>query len=173
MAEYPGGGAVTEHPAGGPAHPAVSYERRDVAPRGIVIFAVSLVVGLVIVMGGLVGLFDLLLDLQRSRKQTDLPPAAVDENPQRPEPLLEGIEDVKNGQFAFWPARAKRVLKPEERQLEQGDPRKQTLPIDRAVRDVLGSGLLRARETDAEPPPNALRRLPSKAASGRTFTGGQ
>jgi hypothetical protein len=74
----------------------------------------------------------------------------------------------------MWPRRAARILGPEERKLEEGDPKHKMIPIEKAIGEVAGSlPVRRTPKSKEEAPATFLRRLPSKAASGRVLTGGQ
>jgi hypothetical protein len=164
----PAGGAA------GPVHPEVRHETSDVPVRPIVTFVVGLLVAGVLIHLILAGLFVLFRDRERVKKEEQLPGAAVDTDELPPVPL-EGAEDVRRGRFRIYPPRAAEIEGPEKKRLEEGyvDPKtgKKTVPIGQAIDEVAGK--LKARREAAPPGANHERRLPSRASSGRTTTGGQ
>ena len=159
--------AEPAHAAEGADH-GVRYEHSDVNPKDVLLFAAALVGGLVVIVLVLWGLFHLFAARELPRKQTDLPPAAVDGDRTPPGPVLEGIEDVREKRYEAWPPRAERSLGPQGQQLAEGKAAG-ALPIDRALDELAG----KLPAGKAAPPPNYLRRLPSKASAGRSETGGQ
>ena len=167
--------APSAPPAGdGPVNPQVRHEHSDVPVRPIVTFVVGLLVVGVLIHLILAGLFLLFRDRERVKKEEELPGAAVDTDELPPVPL-EGAEDVRRGRFRIYPPRAAEIKGPEKRRLEEGyvDPKtgKKTVPIDMAIDEVAGK--LPARRGGEAPGVNYERRLPSRASSGRTTTGGQ
>jgi hypothetical protein len=154
----------------GPPPPhGVAYEPSDVKPRGVVIFGVSLVVAGIVIQLALWGLFVLFARREPPGRERELPPAVADKPGQLPpEPRLEAVDDLKRGKVDLWPPRAQRFLGPEEKRLEEGGGG--AIPIDQAIAALAGK--LPARK-GSPAPETYLRRLPSKAASGRAETGGQ
>jgi hypothetical protein len=143
---------MVEPTAPAPAeHPGVRFEREDIEPRPVVYFAVALIVGLIVVALILWGLFAFFEDREKARnKEAALPPAAVDENREPPEPRLEQFDDVRKREVSLWPPRARQSLSPEARRLKEGDPAREAIPIDKAIADLSTDG------------PHALPVLPPK-----------
>jgi hypothetical protein len=162
---------MAEHPSpdGAPVHPDVRYEHSDVDTRRVFYVGLALAGSVALFMALLVGLYWLLLRAQQPTKGDDLPAAASDEQDRLPpEPRLEGIDDLRDQRFRPWPPRAAEQLGPAEKRLQEGG--KGELPIAEAIKDLAGK---MPATSDEAPPAGARLRLPSKASSGRTFSGGQ
>jgi hypothetical protein len=147
----------------GKAHHGVRFERSDVEPRNVVVFAGALVVAVVVIALFLWGVFFLFEARDRVRKETDLPPAAVDRERLPPQPRLEELDDLRQGKTELWPQRGRNFLGPEEKRIEPS--------VNEAMTELAGK--LPAKEGPSATPPNFLRRLPSRASAGRLETGGQ
>lgn len=152
----------------------IGYEVTDLHVPGIVWFGVFLVIGTALIMVGLSGLYWLLNSWEEKLKKDELPPAVVDENRLPPEPRLEMIEDIREGQFRYWTPRAADYLKRVEPSLQGKEGT--GVSIDKAMEAV--SGRLPVRKSpgtqkQGSSPSGYQLRLPSRASSGRTYTGDQ
>jgi hypothetical protein len=164
------------HAGDGYVNPEVQFERTDVEAKGVVQFGIGLTVLIVGTMVAMVLLLRLIERLEKPRKESDLPPAAVDQSKGLPPIPLEGIEDVRDGRPRLHPPRAADYATPREGQLRKGGPDEGVLPIDRALEqyatELAGQDEQSKRKVPAAPAAFSVR-LPSKAASGRVETGGQ
>jgi hypothetical protein len=152
---------VTTEPAPADANPGIAYEHRDIDPKKVfwagVAFAGLCLVGAGVALAMFLGLH--WREDNRPDKVPALPEAAVDQREEAFPPIpLEGVVDVKNRDVQLWPDRQKR-----------GVGGKDHVPISQVLDELPGK--LKARKE--APPASYLRRLPSKASSGRTETGGQ
>jgi hypothetical protein len=146
------------------ATPGITYEHKDIDPHTVFWAGVGFAGLCLVGLGVALLMFQVLRwrETTRPDKEPALPQAAVDEQKGLPPIPLEQIVDVQDHNVKLWP---RRVFPPSE---EEKDP------IARAI--ARAAGKLKVREgTEAEtaPPAGYLRRLPSKASSGRTDTGEQ
>ena len=154
----------------GYTNPEVRFERSDVEYRGVVLFGVILSTCVALVVPAMLWLGHVLLNLEKPRKVTDLPPAAVDADQLPPEPRLEALDELRERKARLYPPRAEEYLDAQKKLLADGDPKKGIEEVSLAIEAL--AGRLPVREGAAEAPVSFSRRLPSKAASGRKFTGG-
>ena len=149
-------------------HSEVRFERTDITAGAIVKFGIYLGIGVGLVVVSMLWYGWSLQAQHRKRDPLDLPRASTDgERP--PEPRLEAQEDLDRGEARMFPPRADEYLKPQREQLRDGSA--SAMPIESAM-DVAKS--LPYRKTgDNAPPTSFSRRLPSKASSGKSETGGQ
>jgi hypothetical protein len=160
----------TEPHGDGYVNPEVQFERTDVEARGVVQFGVGLAVLIIGTAVAMWLLFRLVTRLEAPGKESDLPPAVVDQDRGLPPIPLEGIEDVREGRPRHLPPRGAEYAGPREKQLRRGSEGQGVLPIEVAMGEVARQ--LKAREGGVAPRTYTIR-LPSKAASGRAETGGQ
>lgn len=167
---------TTDPQVNGYTNPEVKFERSDIASKSAVQFGVGLgvlVVGTMVAMGLLLRYIS---GLEKARKVSDLPAAAVDQSQGLPPIPLEGIEDIRDGRPRLFPPRAAEDAAPRQAQLREGDAGKGVLPIGSAMKQYaegLADGGAKGKGQEAAAPTTFTIRLPSKAASGRVETGGQ
>lgn len=152
-------------------NPEVRYERSDANVKEVVTFGTFL---LVLALGATFSMSwfgDELLRWEKPRKAVGLPPAAVDQDRQPPEPRLEAFDDINRRDVGLFPPRAETYVKPQLKMLEAGNPARNVEAISKAI-DQLADRLPTRAGAAAAPATNTVR-LPSKAASGRVTTGGQ
>src|SRR5438874_398542 len=99
---HPGDGHPTHGPAphahegNGQVHPTVHYEKSDANPNALFWTGVVFVVFLILVPLLLIPFYHFFLDLEKPRKETDLPPSVVDVNRLPPEPRLEALDALRD-----------------------------------------------------------------------------
>jgi len=106
------------------------------------------------------------------QKVSTLPKAAVDTETLPPEPRLEAIEDLRHRRAKINPPRAADYYAGQEKLLQDGDPAAGVLPAAEAIKEV-ASKLRVDPKAKEKSFPGPIVRLPSKASSGRAYTGGQ
>lgn len=150
-------------------NPEVRFERTDIEYQSVLVFGIVLALSILLVVLAMFWYGRALLGMERSRKETDLPPAAVDANRLPPEPRLEALEDIREGKVQLFPPRAEEYFAAQRQLLEKGDPQKGILPMQTALEEL--PTLLKARPKTKEP---ALfhSQPPSSASSGRRGSGG-
>ncbi|MFO0927768.1 MAG: hypothetical protein U0736_12140 [Gemmataceae bacterium] len=152
-------------------NPEVRYERTDASLKEVITFGTFLLVLALVAVFSMYWFAGELLRWDRPRKSTTLPAAEVDKNKLSPGPRLEAFEDIDQRDPRLFPARGADYLKPQEEVLKQGNPKRNVEPIAAAIDQL--AGRLPTREGAIASPASNPVRLPSKAASGRTETGGK
>jgi hypothetical protein len=151
-------------------HPQIRWERLDISERSVWIFGLILAGGIALSIFAMMGLFFWTEDAMNAKKDSDLPPAYVEEERKPPGPSLEGFDDVREGHVELFPPRAVRLLLPQEKKLAEGDASAGALPIAQGIEAIAARF---GKKKDDAAPISTGRKLPSKSASGRTSTGGQ
>ena len=147
--------------------PSVRFERSDITAGSIVKFGVYLAAGVVLVV---VSMLWYGRTLQADRRKPDalaLPRASSDDDRLPPMPRAEAMEDLDEGKSRMFPPRAAEYYAPQRALLETGGGN--STPIESAMEEVTK---LPAHKTKAAPGGFSIR-LPSKASSGHTDTGGK
>ena len=159
-------------PAPAPVHPAVRFERTDITANGVVKFGLYLSTGVGLVVVSMLWYGDVLIRQHRKLDALALPPASTDADRRLPEPRLEALEDLRENKPRMFPPRAAEYYAPPLERLKTGDEDKGILKIEVAMGAVSKS--LPVRKTgDNAAPTSFSRRLPSKASSGKSETGGR
>ena len=155
-------------PAPAPVHPAVRFERTDITANGVVKFGLYLSTGVGLVVVSMLWYGDTLMGQSRKPDALNLPQAATDTDRLPPEPRLEALEDLREDKPRMFPPRAAEYYAPQLERLKTGSGT--GTPIESAMGAVES---LPVRKTgDRAAPGNFSIRLPSKASSGKTETGG-
>lgn len=153
-------------------NPEVRFERTDIEYQGVVIFSIVLAVTILLSIVSMFWYGDALLRVEASRKQTDLPPAAVDRDRLPPEPRLEALEDIRLNQVKLFPPRAAEYFAGQRALLEKGDSSRGIEPIEVTMAQMAKAAAKSAPNASETGTPNSFGlRLPSKAAAGRLSTG--
>jgi hypothetical protein len=158
------------HTTNGYTNPEVRFERTDVDDRALAKLAIGLVVLIAVSTAIVTGLFVAINRHEDRRKETTLPPAAVDALPSDrlpPQPRLEALDDIRERNVRLQPPRARDFLGAQEALLAKGDKKKGILPIEEAI-DALAGKLPHRKDVPASSSPQ-----PGKASSGRFVTEGQ
>ena len=151
-----------------PIHPAVRFERTDITAGSIVKFGVYLAAGVALVVVSMLWYGRVLQAGHRKPDALALPRASSDGDRLPPQPRAEAMEDLDEGKSRMFPPRAAEYYAPQRELLEAGGGN--STPIQSAMEAVTKS--LPARKAKAEPGGFSIR-LPSKASSGHTETGGR
>lgn len=155
-------------PAPAPANPEVRFERKDITSGSVLKFGVYLAGGVGFVVVSMLWYGDVLLRQHRKLDALDLPRASTDEDRRPPEPRLEALEDLRENKPRMFPPRAAEYYAPQLERLKSGGGT--GTPIESAMGAVQS---LPTRKTgDRAAPESFSIRLPSKASSGKTETGG-
>ena len=160
---------MAEHtPEAAPVHPAVRFERTDITADGVVKFGIFLASGVGLVVVAMLWYGNVLLEQHRKPDAMALPKAATDADNRPPEPRLEALEDLRENKPRMFPPRAAEYYAPQRELLKTGGGK--STSIDSAMAAVT---ILPVRKAgDSVAPENFSIRLPSKASSGMTETGG-
>ena len=165
-----------------PSNPGVRFERGDIDLSTVVWAGVAMSAAAVALSVATIWFGRALTRSEDRRKETTLPPAAVDRERLPPEPRLEALEEnpearQDRGQskskreprpgYKLLPPRATSYFESQRETLEKGNRKEGILPIEDALSQL--AGRLPARKREA--PSGYAVPLPSKAASGRVETG--
>ena len=152
------------------ANPEVRFERIDITAGSIVKFGIYLAAGVSLVVVSMLWYGRALQTQNRKPDPLNLPRASTDDERQPPEPRLEAMEDLDEGKASMFPPRAAEYYSSQREQLKTGGGA--VTPIESAMETVSKS--LPVRKTgDRAAPTSFSTRLPSKASSGKTETGGR
>ena len=148
--------------------PSVRFERTDITAGSIVKFGMYLGAGIVLVVVSMLWYGRILQAQHRKPDALDLPSASTDDDRRPPEPRAEAMEELDEGKSRMYPPRAAEYYAPQRERLEAGGGN--STPSQSAMDAVTES--LPVRKAKAAPGGFSIR-LPSKASSGHTDTGGQ
>ena len=152
----------------GYTNPEVRFERSDITAISITKFGFYLASGVGLVVVSMLWYGDTLMGQSRKPDALNLPQAATDTDRLPPEPRLEALEDLREDKPRMFPPRAAEYYAPQLERLKTGSGT--GTPIESAMGAVES---LPVRKTgDRAAPGNFSIRLPSKASSGKTDTGG-
>lgn len=148
-------------------NPEVRFERTDITAGKVLEIGAYLAGGVVLVVLTMLWYGRVLQAQHRKPDTLDLPIASSDDDRLPPEPRLEAMEDETARMF---PPRAADYYKPQRGQLKAGGGK--ILPIETAM-DMVSNSLPVRESKDKAAPKSFTIRLPSKASSGQSQTGGQ
>ncbi len=150
-------------------NPEVRFERSDITANSITKFGFFLASGVGLVVVSMLWYGDVLMAKSRKSDALNLPQADTDTDRLPPEPRLEALEDLREDKPRMFPPRAAEYYAPQIEQLKAGGG--DATPIAEAM-DAVSKSLPVRKTGDRAAPGNFSIRLPSKASSGKTETGG-
>ena len=153
-----------EKPGGDAGHPGVSHERRDINVFQVTAFGIGLLLGCIVTVFVIWGLFDFLYSREDAKNAAN--PAALmmkDQNKLPPEPRLQDnpkveLKDLRSDEAAIlnsygWVNPDKGVVR---------------IPIDQAI-DIVAQKGLPSKPSPAGLDNDGYRTIPEDSSSGRTL----